>query len=465
MKRSKETGTPGDVPAQEDAADAPRRTLGVKRQGDAPVVEGARRAGVRARFQPGYAKTVAATRAPAGEGQGKARGGKAGRSPEAARVEETGRGRKPERPKAAGVAGAERRPRKDGDQPRTTPGGERPVRKPERPNAAGVAGVERRPRKDGDQPRTTAGGERPARKPTAKPAAPSDRAPVARREGRTAVRREDRPAAARPAAHAEAATTTAAEGVRLSKVMSERGLCSRREADGFIERGWVLVDGQRVSELGTRIDPNAEITLAPQARRRQSERVTILLHKPVGYVSGQPEPGYEPAVSLIGAGNQFDRDTAQTFDFSHLKGLAPAGRLDIDSTGLLVLTQDGRIARQLIGDDSEVDKEYLVRVEGSLDEHGLALLNHGLELDGRKLRRAKVEWINEDQLRFAHVRVGRPEGGRPQAHPDRADPARRPSARAMALSARRRGILTPSPASSRGRLSPSRGCDGVWQRV
>ncbi|SIR35254.1 23S rRNA pseudouridine2604 synthase [Aromatoleum tolulyticum] len=433
MKRSKEAGTPGDVPAQEDAADAPRRTLGVKRQGEAPVVEGARRAGVRARFQPGYAKTVAATRALEGEAQGKARGGKAGRPPEAARAEETGRGRRPERPKAAGVAGAERRPRKDGDQPRTTPGGERPVRKPERPNAAGVAGAERRPRKDGDQPRTTPGGERPVRKPerpnaagvagaerrprkdgdqprttpggerpvrkpAAKPAAPAPRAPVARRD--------DRPVAARPAARAEAAPTAAAEGVRLSKVMSERGLCSRREADGFIERGWVLVDGQRVSELGTRIDPNAEITLAPQARRRQSERVTILLHKPVGYVSGQPEPGYEPAVSLIGAGNQFDRDTAQTFDFSHLKGLAPAGRLDIDSTGLLVLTQDGRIARQLIGDDSEVDKEYLVRVEGSLDEHGLALLNHGLELDGRKLRRAKVEWINEDQLRFV-LREGR----------------------------------------------------------
>lgn len=419
MKRSKEAGMPGDAPAQEDAVDAPRRTLGVKRQDDAPVVEGPRRAGVRARFQPGYAKTVAATRALAGEAQGKVRGGKAGRSPEAERAEGTGRGRKPEHPKATGVAGAERRPRKDDAQPRTAPGGERPVRKPERPTVAGAAGGERRPRKDGDQPRTTPGGERPVRTPErskAASAAGAERRP--RKDGdqsRTTPggERPVRKPAAKPAAPVDSARAArredspgAAEGVRLSKVMSERGLCSRREADGFIERGWVLVDGQRVSELGTRIDPNAEITLAPQARRRQSERVTILLHKPVGYVSGQPEPGYEPAVSLIGAGNQFDRDTAQTFDFSHLKGLAPAGRLDIDSTGLLVLTQDGRIARQLIGDDSEVDKEYLVRVEGALDEHGLALLNHGLELDGRKLRRAKVEWINEDQLRFV-LREGR----------------------------------------------------------
>jgi 23S rRNA pseudouridine2604 synthase len=174
----------------------------------------------------------------------------------------------------------------------------------------------------------------------------------------------------------------------------------------MIERGWVFVDGQCISELGSRIDPNAEITLGAQARKRQSSRVTILLHKPVGYVSGQPEPGYEPAVSLIGAGNQFDREEAQPFDFSHLVGIAPAGRLDIDSTGLLVLTQDGRIARQLIGDDSKIDKEYLVRVEGKLDERGLELLNHGLELDGRKLRPAKVEWLNRDQLRFV-LREGR----------------------------------------------------------
>lgn len=196
------------------------------------------------------------------------------------------------------------------------------------------------------------------------------------------------------------------DGVRLSKVMAERGICSRREADELIERGWVFVDGKRVSELGVRIDPAAGITLAPEAKREQAQRVTILLHKPVGYVSGQPEPGYEPAVSLIGADNQFDRDTAQRFHPSNLKNLAPAGRLDIDSTGLLVLTQDGRVARQLIGEDSSTDKEYLVRVEGSLIRDGLALLNEGLELDGRRLRPAKVEWLNEDQLRFV-LREGR----------------------------------------------------------
>ena len=212
------------------------------------------------------------------------------------------------------------------------------------------------------------------------------------------------PLAAMPAA--PVVPQQAPEGVRLSKVMAERGICSRREADEFIERGWVFVDGRRVSELGVRIDPDARITLAAEATRTQQQRVTILLHKPVGFVSGQPEPGYAPAVSLIGADNQFDCDTAQRFHPSQLKNLAPAGRLDIDSTGLLVLTQDGRVARQLIGADSEIDKEYLVRVEGTLAENGLALLNHGLWLDDRPLRPAKVEWINDDQLRFV-LREGR----------------------------------------------------------
>jgi len=191
-----------------------------------------------------------------------------------------------------------------------------------------------------------------------------------------------------------------AAGVRISKLMAERGLCSRREADSYIERGWVFVDGERVTELGTRADPAANITLSPQAREQQQERVTILLHKPVGYVSGQPEPGYEPAVVLVGRDSQWRDAGGPAFSPAHLKGLAPAGRLDIDSTGLLVLTQDGRIARQLIGDDSEVEKEYLVRVSGELNEGGLRLLNHGLELDGRALRPAQVEWQNEDQLRF-----------------------------------------------------------------
>jgi 23S rRNA pseudouridine2604 synthase len=189
--------------------------------------------------------------------------------------------------------------------------------------------------------------------------------------------------------------------VRVSKLMSQQGLCSRREADSYIERGWVLVDGVPVTELGTRIFPNQVITLARPAQSRQDASVTILLNKPVGYVSAQAEKNYRPAVVLVTPEGRFNGDRSPLqFSRAHLKGLAPAGRLDIDSTGLLVLTQDGRIAKQLIGEDSGMEKEYLVRVEGTLAARDLARLNFGLSLDGAPLKRAEVGWQNRDQLRF-----------------------------------------------------------------
>jgi 23S rRNA pseudouridine2604 synthase len=181
--------------------------------------------------------------------------------------------------------------------------------------------------------------------------------------------------------------------------MSERGMCSRREADDYIARGWVYVDDIKVEELGTRIDPTAKITL--DKRSQAIQRVTILLNKPIGYVSGQAESGYRPAIALAIPENHSSDDPSKTrFVRQHLKGLAPAGRLDIDSTGLLVLTQDGRIAKQLVGQDTSIEKEYLVRVEGTLSDGDLKLLNHGMSLDDKPLKPAKISWLNEDQLRF-----------------------------------------------------------------
>lgn len=193
---------------------------------------------------------------------------------------------------------------------------------------------------------------------------------------------------------------------RLSKVMADRGLCSRREADAWIANGWVKVDGEVVETLGTRIRPEAEIIISSYAKEYQAENVTIILHKPVGYVSGQAEDGYAPAIVLVHPDNQWEDDPElhrhhpKQFHRGMLKGLAPAGRLDIDSTGMLVLTQDGRIARHLIGEDSTVEKEYLVRVTGELSDADLKRLNFGLSLDGEKLKPAKVSWQNKDQLRF-----------------------------------------------------------------
>ncbi len=189
------------------------------------------------------------------------------------------------------------------------------------------------------------------------------------------------------------------ERMRLSKLMARRGICSRREADVFIEQGLVSVNGVVVDRLGTKVAPDAEIMLAPQAVRKQSELITIILNKPVGYVSAQPEPGYVPAIRLITAANQFSKAGARLKP-EHLRGLAVAGRLDIDSQGLLLFTQDGRLAKKIVGEESRIEKEYIVRVRGSLSDDDLRSLRSGLSLDGRPLKPAQVEWINRDQLRF-----------------------------------------------------------------
>ena len=203
------------------------------------------------------------------------------------------------------------------------------------------------------------------------------------------------------------------EPERLSKRMSALGLASRREADEWIERGWVKVDGTPAI-LGLKVLAHQKISIDERARSQQARKLTVILNKPVGYVSGQAEDGYQPAVVLVTPENQWLRSLASggrghatketPARRQDLLGVVPAGRLDIDSTGLLVLTQDGRIAKQLIGETSSVDKEYLVRVRyakpGRLPAADLKRLNHGLALNGKPLRAARVSWQNEDQLCF-----------------------------------------------------------------
>lgn len=187
--------------------------------------------------------------------------------------------------------------------------------------------------------------------------------------------------------------------------MSELGLCSRREADEWIARGWVRVDGQVVSELGSKVTPDQKVTVERQAAAEQSKRVTVLINKPMGYVSGQAEDGYTPAIALIKAENRWaDDPSPEQFHPTQLRSLVPAGRLDIDSVGLLILTQDGRVAKTLIGQDTAIEKEYLVRVQyskpGTLPDADLKKLCFGLWMDGKQLLPAKVRWQNEDQLSF-----------------------------------------------------------------
>ncbi len=203
------------------------------------------------------------------------------------------------------------------------------------------------------------------------------------------------------------------EPIRLNKRMAELGLCSRREADEWIDQGWVKVNGE-IAPMGVKVTPQDRVEVDKRAQGHQAGQVTILLNKPVGYVSGQAEDGHEPAVVLIASRAHWLGDSSPLrFIREQLRGLAPAGRLDIDSTGLLVLTQDGRVARQLIGEDSEVEKEYLVRVimgskagppqpnvQTAFPLEKLNLLRFGLSLDGQALKRAQVDWQNPEQLRF-----------------------------------------------------------------
>ena len=186
------------------------------------------------------------------------------------------------------------------------------------------------------------------------------------------------------------------EAVRLNKFMGQAGLCSRREADALIAEGLVAIDGETVTDAGRKIQPGQTLTLGGKAQAVLAEGLTIVMNKPVGYVSGQPEPGKTPAVRLLTAANRVGEGEVPARDAS----LPPIGRLDEDSRGLLLLSSDGVVARAVIGPGSELDKEYLVLVDGRITESALTRLRHGLELDGRTLKPARVTQVAPQRLRF-----------------------------------------------------------------
>lgn len=192
------------------------------------------------------------------------------------------------------------------------------------------------------------------------------------------------------------------EPVRINKWLGQSGVCSRREADGLIAQGLVSIDGEVVRDAGRKLEPGQTLTLDDGATAALAEGVTIVMHKPVGYVSGQPEPGKTPAVRLLTDANRVGEGAAPAKDAS----LPPIGRLDEDSRGLLLLSSDGVVAKAVIGPDSDLDKEYLVRVAGDVTEKKLTMLRHGLMLDGRVLKHARVTRMEPHRLRFV-LREGR----------------------------------------------------------
>jgi 23S rRNA pseudouridine2604 synthase len=193
------------------------------------------------------------------------------------------------------------------------------------------------------------------------------------------------------------------EPQRVNKWLAQSGVCSRREAEGLIAEGLVTIDGERVDDPGRKILPGQSLVLADKAERKLQGRMSILLHKPRGIVSAHPEPGQTPAVRLLTR----DRLWGPPAAVPGVDGkLAPVGRLDLESRGLLVLSEDGVLAKALIGPESVLEKEYWVFVMGEITEDKLDLLRHGLELDGRQLRPAEVEMLADQRLRFV-LREGR----------------------------------------------------------
>jgi 23S rRNA pseudouridine2604 synthase len=185
-----------------------------------------------------------------------------------------------------------------------------------------------------------------------------------------------------------------AEPQRVNKWLGQSGVCSRREAEALIEKGLITIDGETVTDTGRKILPGQTLVLSDGGG---PPALSVVLHKPMGIVSAQPEQGQTPAVrlltakALIGESPSIpDRDTR----------LAPLGRLDMDSRGLLLLSDDGVLAKAIIGPESDLEKEYLVRVTGKITPEKIARLCHGLTMDGRQLKPAKVSIVEGQQLRF-----------------------------------------------------------------
>jgi len=167
---------------------------------------------------------------------------------------------------------------------------------------------------------------------------------------------------------------------RLQKIMSRAGVASRRQAEGLIREGKVRVNGQVVTELGTKADPaQDEIRVSGRLIAADQPRTYLLLHKPVGYVATTSDPEGRPTV----------------LDLIHgvKERLYPVGRLDWDTSGLLLLTNDGELTHLLTHPSSEVPRTYEAKVEGKPTPEVLQKLRRGVFLDGRPTHPARVRLL------------------------------------------------------------------------
>jgi 23S rRNA pseudouridine2604 synthase len=186
--------------------------------------------------------------------------------------------------------------------------------------------------------------------------------------------------------------------VRLAKRVAALAQCSRSEAEEYIRNGWVSVDGRVVEDPAQRVSDET-VVLDPASQREPVEPATVLLHKPAGH---DAISGPRPAADLVQAATRWPEDPSGVRLLQrHFHRLTPLVPLDAEASGLMVLTQDGRIWRRLTEDLDEIEQEYIVEVGGEIAPWGLSRLNHGLHYAGRALPPCKVSWQNEIRLRFA----------------------------------------------------------------
>ncbi|OBY89207.1 MULTISPECIES: RNA pseudouridine synthase [Pseudomonas] len=188
------------------------------------------------------------------------------------------------------------------------------------------------------------------------------------------------------------------EAIRLSKRLAELLPCSRREAELYIEGGWVTVDGQRVEEPQFKVDAQ-RIELLPGASADPIPPVTILVHKPVGLGSGN---GANSAQQLLTPDKRWAEDNLQQRLLrKHFGHQFNTTVLETDASGLLVYTQSRGVQRRLVDEADNIEHEYVVEVSGQIADNGLKRLCRGLVIDGRELPPLKVSWQSENRLRFA----------------------------------------------------------------
>ena len=235
--------------------------------------------------------------------------------------------------------------------------------------------------------------------------------------------------------------------VRLAKRLTALVGCSRNEAEQYIKGGWVTVDGAVVENPAHPVSTET-VALDPAARLEAVEPATILLHKPPGY---DTISGPRPAADLVQPDTHWPDDPSGVRLLQrHFNRLTPLVPLDAEASGLMVLTQDGRVWRRLTEDRDDIEQEFIVEVSGDIAPWGLARLNHGLHY-GQLAERDPAALCAQGRPGRAaarRVRAGRPGGGGDPAHPHRQDPAGEDARGQLALPARRRALLRPAALSA-----------------